>query len=356
MVLKVLAPEVLASALIGKGGAVIAQIRQSTQAKIALSNHSQFFPGTDCRVVTASGDSEDCLNDFVRIFTDKIIECSQVENAPVDSVGTPEQLKLRTVMPKIAVGGIIGKGGAAIKQLRESSGAQIRVADGFSSGPGSEQIVTITGSAKALEYVIQEVITQVQKLNQEAWFRDWAHNNGTVWAEATTRNYDSGGGYGGGSNSNWSGYSASYSNEYSGPPSRSSRGGDRATLAPVVRAGFNGSQVDMIVGVARELPSFVMEDSRGFAMSCVVPNKFVGGLIGRGGANTKEVQTRTGTTIAIREDLDDPESKRMNISGPLGSVCAAYMLMMNKYLDVEAEAPAGPVYQDGKGSRGGRTR
>ncbi len=37
------------------------------------------------------------------------------------------------------------------------------------------------------------------------------------------------------------------------------------------------------------------EDSRGFALSCVVPNSLVGGLIGKGGAGTREIQTLTGT-------------------------------------------------------------
>eukprot|EP00435_Cladocopium_sp_Y103_P010236 s4942_g2.t1 len=40
----------------------------------------------------------------------------------------------------------------------------------------------------------------------------------------------------------------------------------------------------------------------------------VGGLIGRGGAGTKEVQMLTGTKIGIREIPDDPDNRSLNIA------------------------------------------
>merc|ERR1719261_2232949 len=94
--------------------------------------------------------------------------------------------------------------------------------------------------------------------------------------------------------------------------------------------------VDIMMRVAHGLPPYVMEDSRGFALSCVVPNRLVGGLIGRGGAGTKEVQMFTGTKIGIRDIPGDTENRSMNIAGPLANTCAAYMLMMQRYLDAEA--------------------
>merc|ERR1719316_55895 len=96
--------------------------------------------------------------------------------------------------------------------------------------------------------------------------------------------------------------------------------------------------VDLMLRVAQSLPAYVMEDSRGFALSCVVPNRLVGGLIGRGGQGTKEVQTQTGTKIGIRDIPGDTENRSMNITGPLPNTCAAYMLMMKRYLDAESSA------------------
>merc|ERR1719401_2117875 len=139
-------------------------------------------------------------------------------------------------------------------------------------------------------------------LKEEAWFAAWAGVSGTV--------------------------QASISGQGSGGP-QLGVGGAPAVFAP---------GVDVMLRVAQSLPPYVMEDSRGFAMSCVVPNHLVGGLIGRSGAGTKEVQNLTGTKIGIREIPDDPDNRSLNIAGPLANTCAAYMLMMKRYLDAEAQA------------------
>lgn len=99
----------------------------------------------------------------------------------------------------------------------------------------------------------------------------------------------------------------------------------------------------LMMQVARGLPPYVMQDERGFALSCVVPNRLVGGIIGRGGAGTKEVQSLTGTKIGIREITGDPDNRSMNIAGPLTNTCAAYMLMMKRYLDSEQQLDSGPA-------------
>ena len=96
-----------------------------------------------------------------------------------------------------------------------------------------------------------------------------------------------------------------------------------------------GAALDLMMQVAEGLPAYVTEDPRGFALSCVVPNRLVGGIIGRGGSGTKEVQQLTGIKIGIREIPEDPDNRSMIISGPLPNAVAAYMLMMKRYLDSE---------------------
>jgi len=347
-VLKFLAPEVLCSAVIGKGGTVIAKLREATQTKIAFSDHGEFYPGTDSRVLTASGNGEDSLNELSRLLIGKVVDCAQAGAS--EAFGTPDELKLRTVMPRLAVGGIIGKGGAAIKRLREMSGAKVHIDDAQGSGPGAEQIVTITGTQQGLEYVMQEANTQIQNLGQEDWFQSWA---GT--SAAASGGHGGGGGKGkesrGGGGKGDGGYSKGDERYGGAPPMPMGYGagghGHRGS-------GGGSPGIDLMMGVARELPPYVMDDSRGFALSCVVPNRLVGGLIGRGGACTKEVQANTGTKITIREMPDDPENRTMNIAGPLASTCAAYMLMMKRYLEVESD-DSRPAMEDedyGKSSKG----
>jgi len=303
-------------------------------------------------VMTVSANTADALNELARQFVGKIGECAEASGAPMETLGTPQELKLRTIMPRVAVGGIIGKGGAAIKQLRETSGAKVNVASETSQGPGQEQIVTITGTQQALEYVMQEANTQVQNLGEEVWFQEWASfsaaRGGDGYGPSSYGNDKGGRGKdkGGYDNSKGGGggyKSASKDRGYGGGDGYSGGGG-----------GHDASGVGMMMRVAKQLPPHVMEDSRGFAMSCTVPNRLVGGLIGRSGANTKEVQHQTGTKIGIREIPGDPENRTLNIAGPLAATCSAYMLMMQRYLEVESDAPDWGHEEDSKGQKGGK--
>lgn len=308
-VLKILTPEVLASAIIGKGGTVISQMRQSTQAKIGLSDHSEFFPGTDCRILTAQGNNEESLTELCRQIIAKISESAA--SSPGEQLGRPDELRLRAVVPRAAAGGVIGRGGAMIKQLREKSGAKLSISDPVGSGPGAEQIVDIGGTQQALETVMSEVNHQVQAVNSEPWFQGWASGAGTHLS---------------GGQQSWNGRGQSSPGTH-GPRSGGLHGPSY---------GQGSKEVDLMFRIAEEMPRYVMEDSRGFALSCIVPNRLVGGIIGRGGTGTKEVQSLTGTKIGIREIPGDPENRTMNIAGPLASTCAAYMMMMKRYLDSEA--------------------
>jgi len=327
--LKVLAPEALAAAIIGRGGGVIAALRQSTQAKITLTEHSELYPGTDCRVLTAQAATEEALTEVITRIIVKIGEC--VQTSPSEALGSPGELKLKTLAPRAAVGGLIGKGGATIKQLRESSNAKISVSEATGTGPSAEQTVTVVGTPEALEQVMAEVNRQVQALSKEGWFQTWMSMPGTVSGTGSLRNGPT-----------YAGNMAA-----AAPP----------TMLGALPGGAYGSMggspgLDLMVRVAQGLPPYVTQDSRGFALSCVVPNRLVGGLIGRGGAGTKEVQNVTGTKIGIREIPGDAENRSMNITGPLTSTCAAYMMMMKRYLDAEAQA-AGTTDVGGGGGGGG---
>jgi len=303
-VLKFLAPEAMAAAIIGKGGSVIAAMRQSCQAKIALTEQGEVYPQTECRVLTAQANTEESLNEVSRQIIAKIAEL--VKNAASEAVGHDGELKLRTLVPRAAVGGVIGKGGATIRQIRDTSGAKISISEPAGSGPGAEQLVSMVGPTQALEYVLAEVNKQIQMLKGEPWFSTWATATGIV--------------------------QAGFPSVATGGPQLGLRG------PPGV---FNSPGLDIMIRVAQGLPPYVMEDSRGFALSCVVPSRLVGGLIGRGGAGTKEVQMMTGTKIGIREIPDDPDNRSLNITGPLSNTCAAYMLMMKRYLDAEASSSSG---------------
>jgi len=300
--MKILVPEAMAPAIIGKGGSVIAAIRQSCQAKVQLSDQGELYMQTDCRVLTAQAEQEESLNEVFKQVLIKIAELSRNSDASEEG-----NLNVKILVPRSAVSGIIGKGGATIKQIREDSGAKISVSGkDMGSGPGLEQLLTIAGTTEAIEHVMLEVNKRVQALKTEPWFPTWAATTGSFQAAGA-----------------------------------SSQGGGGGSAGVMLGLGgmpmADGSGIDIMMRVAQGLPPYVMEDSRGFALSCVVPDHLVGGLIGRGGAGTREIQAMTGAKIAIRDLPDDPENRTLSIAGPLPSACAAYMLMMKRYLDAEAQ-------------------
>jgi len=351
-VLKFLCPEALASAVIGKGGAAIKQIREQTGAKLGLTDHHERYPDTDDRVLTCQGPSVDALAEVAVQIVSKVAECAQ--QTPSDAVGEVGQLRLRTLMPKAAVGGIIGRGGAAIKQLREASGAKVNIADPNGQGPGAEQVISLAGSEEALEFCLAEINRQVQAVSEEPWWLDWAEDNGCHEGGAPKGGKGGKGGKGdiGGKSKgkdkgkekgkgkdrgrDWDQLEEDRASSYIGGGGRPPRGG----------FGADHPGARLMIDTVRNLPEHVLEDERGFALSCIVPNRLVGGLIGRAGSGTKDVQAATGTKVGIREIPGDPENRTLNIAGPLGGACAAYMLMMKRYLDAEAESLGG--------GRGGR--
>lgn len=307
-VFKYLTPETLASAIIGKGGAVIAEIRSSCGVKIGLTDHGELYPQTDCRILTTQANTEEDLNKVSKQIVVKLTDVVK-SSGPSEAAGSEGELKLKVLLPRAAAGGVIGKGGASIKELREKSGASISISDAAGTFPAADQVVSISGSSAALTAVLAELNRQIQALNTEHWFSQWATANPTTFAGM-----------------------ASYATSalpgmLSAPPIAALRGSSYSGIATMIQ-------------VAQGLPPYVMEDSRGFALSCVVPNRLVGGLIGRGGQGTKEVQKITNTKIGFREIPDDPDNRSLNIAGPLANTCTAYMLMMKRYLDAEAQSTA----------------
>lgn len=325
--LKFLMPGHLVSCILGRGGANIKAMRDATGAKLDFTAQNETYPGTDCRVLTARAADEDALVEVTVQLAQKINEF--VEQSPDDSVGSPGQLVCKMVVPKGCVGGIIGKGGEKVKQLREITGTQINIASATGHGPTADQIITMVGTATGIENVMAEINTQIQALVEERWFAEWS---ASPWG-------NDGGGRGGRHHEEWD---SGKGREWDGK-GRKGKGGAPSHREEYGKGrgkdhGKNGmSGLKLMVDVAHSLPNYVMEDPRGFALNCIVPNNLVGGIIGRGGSGTKEVQSQTNTKISIREIPGDPENRTLNIVGPLSNSCAAYMLMMKRYLDIEAE-------------------
>mmetsp|Transcript_84177 Transcript_84177/g.265731 ORF Transcript_84177/g.265731 Transcript_84177/m.265731 type:complete len:546 (+) Transcript_84177:202-1839(+) len=289
---KVLAPSPLAEAL----EVARDELEERHQATLRLSEPHETYPLTRSRFFTVRVHPKEPLNAVVQWIIERLaaVAASEPDN---DDVTWDGRLKLSFVIPSACAARLMGKGGSTIRQLSELTGVRIWVQDKqIGTGPDAAQKVDLKGSARGLEQVLVEVNGLLDLLREEAWFE--------AWAAAPTL------------------------------PSRKSesKGPARAPLSPAAEAGM-----ELVGRVMEGLPSYVLEESRGFATSCVVPCRLMGAVVGRSGTGLNEVQRETKTRIVMRPIPGDDEHRTMTIAGPLLNVCSAYMLMMKRYLDAEKE-------------------
>nr|XP_061802267.1 poly(rC)-binding protein 4-like isoform X1 [Nerophis lumbriciformis] len=124
--------------IIGKKGETVKRIREESSARVNISE------GT-CpeRIITITGSTESVFRAFTMI-TYKLEEdlTALVANGTISS---KPPVTLRLVIPASQCGSLIGKGGAKIKEIRESTGAQIQVAGDLLPN-STERGVTISGN------------------------------------------------------------------------------------------------------------------------------------------------------------------------------------------------------------------
>eukprot|EP01066_Platyproteum_vivax_P003512 Platyproteum_vivax@DN14441_c0_g1_i1.p1 len=152
--LKMLVEDALAGSIIGRNGSVISQIEQQTGAYMKLSPSGSYFPGTNNRIVAMSGQQEQ-INQAMLVILDKINESA---NSSVPSSGG--KITCKIVVPKSAVSAIIGKGGAQIKQLQETTAAKIQISNREEGL--NERVVHITGTLESLQNACLTIATSIQ--------------------------------------------------------------------------------------------------------------------------------------------------------------------------------------------------
>ncbi|XP_069328918.1 insulin-like growth factor 2 mRNA-binding protein 2 isoform X6 [Eulemur rufifrons] len=165
--LKILAHNGLVGRLIGKEGRNLKKIEHETGTKITISSLQDLSIYNPERTITVKGTVEACANAEIEIMK-KLREAFENDMLAVNTHSGyfsslyphhqfspfphhhsyPEQEIVNLFIPTQAVGAIIGKKGAHIKQLARFAGASIKIAP--AEGPDvSERMVIITGPPEA---------------------------------------------------------------------------------------------------------------------------------------------------------------------------------------------------------------
>ncbi|XP_029519897.1 poly(rC)-binding protein 2 isoform X2 [Oncorhynchus nerka] len=135
--------------IIGKKGESVKKMREESGARINISEGN-------CpeRIITLAGPTTAIFKAFSMII-EKLEE--DISSSMTNSTATSQPpVTLRIVVPASQCGSLIGKGGCKIKEIRESTGAQVQVA-GDMLPNSTERAITIAGTPQSIIECVKQI-------------------------------------------------------------------------------------------------------------------------------------------------------------------------------------------------------
>ncbi|KAL5262834.1 hypothetical protein ACHWQZ_G008280 [Mnemiopsis leidyi] len=160
---KVLIPNYLAGALIGKGGEELNIIRKQTGGIIKLSQNKAYYPGTDERVVLIKGRPDSAFA-LLKLVHSKI----RTRKAPPIINGRPfneirlQQMKL--IIANSTAGKVIGTGGEVIKMIQQEHNVKLfitNVDNPKEKRIQNERICTVKGDELSVNRCMIDLVERI---------------------------------------------------------------------------------------------------------------------------------------------------------------------------------------------------
>ncbi|XP_024915695.1 poly(rC)-binding protein 2-like isoform X4 [Cynoglossus semilaevis] len=262
--------------IIGKKGESVKKMREESGARINISEGN-------CpeRIITLAGPTTAIFKAFSMII-EKLEE--DISSSMTNSTATSKPpVTLRIVVPASQCGSLIGKGGCKIKEIRESTGAQVQVA-GDMLPNSTERAITIAGTPQSIIECVKQICV--------------------VMLESPPK-----------------GVTIPYRPKPSG--------------SPVI---FAGGQLTKLHQLAMQQTPFpIAPSNQGFAgidasaqtgcQEMTIPNDLIGCIIGRQGAKISEIRQMSGAQIKIANPVDGCTNRQVTITGSPASISLAEYLI-----------------------------
>jgi hypothetical protein len=160
--IKLLVSNNVAGSIIGRAGQTISDLQTQSSARIKLSQTGDYYPGTQDRVCLVQGNLEN-VKVAVRLLLERLHMLQEQQHSQqaswqskqdeMASLPSVFDFVVRLLVPSTSCGMIIGKAGANIKHMEDSSGVSVRLSPKEGSDPSNptaaigtgERIVTVTG-------------------------------------------------------------------------------------------------------------------------------------------------------------------------------------------------------------------
>ncbi|XP_041748541.1 poly(rC)-binding protein 2 isoform X4 [Coregonus clupeaformis] len=277
--------------IIGKKGESVKKMREESGARINISEGN-------CpeRIITLAGPTTAIFKAFSMII-EKLEE--DISSSMTNSTATSKPpVTLRIVVPASQCGSLIGKGGCKIKEIRESTGAQVQVA-GDMLPNSTERAITIAGTPQSIIECVKQICV--------------------VMLESPPK-----------------GVTIPYRPKPSGSPVIFAGG-----QAYAVQGQHAIPQPDLtkLHQLAMQQSPFPMAPSnQGFqggmdasaqtsSHEMTIPNDLIGCIIGRQGAKINEIRQMSGAQIKIANSVEGSADRQVTITGSPASISLAEYLI-----------------------------
>ncbi|XP_031162413.2 poly(rC)-binding protein 4-like isoform X2 [Sander lucioperca] len=303
--------------IIGKKGETVKRIREESTARINISEGS-------CpeRIITITGQT-DCVFRAFTMITFKLEEdlTALVANGTVSS---KPPVTLRLVIPASQCGSLIGKGGSKIKEIRETTGAQVQVAGDLLPN-STEREVTISGSQDAIIQCVKLICTVILESPPKGATIPYrpSPTPGTVLL---------------------AGNQVFEASDFGSHPLFSvAQGGVdmQQTYAVQSHYGIPHSELAKLHQLSMQqqglapisqsatqvLSGAVDANSQTTSQELLIPNDLIGSIIGRQGTKINEIRQVSGAQIKIGSQIDSTSDRHVTITGtPIAINLAQYLI------------------------------
>jgi len=366
----------VAGSIIGKGGSNIQKLRTDFNANVRVPD----CPGPE-RVMTIQSDDVDTIIKVVEASIPMMSE--EAANAPPGTTPAPAGTQeIRVLIHQSIVGGIIGRAGFKIKEIRDQSGANIKVY-ATCAPQSSDRCVALSGSGdkivEALRLVFDVVdATEIkgpdQPYDPNNFDGFYAHEYGGFGSENDVMGYGGGGprrdgprsgmqrgsfsgGGGGGSNGffggrggggagrgfNQGGFGGGRGGGGGGFQGFGGGGGAGRGRFPDFGATENyfGQFTSSNPGGGGEEGGDSGEQE---STQVTIPKDMAGAIIGPGGARIRRIRSDSKATITIDEPLPGSQERIITITGTERSIQTAQYLLQQSVRDHSNPPGGAPRY------------
>ncbi|NXT92802.1 PCBP2 protein, partial [Anhinga rufa] len=316
-----------------QGWESVKKMREESGARINISEGN-------CpeRIITLAGPTNAIFKAFAMII-DKLEE--DISSSMTNSTAASRPpVTLRLVVPASQCGSLIGKGGCKIKEIRESTGAQVQVA-GDMLPNSTERAITIAGIPQSIIECVKQICVVMLESPPKGVtipYRPKPSSSPVIFAGGQDR-YSSG--------------SASYphtapsmclNSDLEGPPQEAyTIQGQYAIPQPDLtklhqlamqqshfpmshgNTGFSGieSSSPEVKGYWAGLDASAQTTSH----ELTIPNDLIGCIIGRQGAKINEIRQMSGAQIKIANPVEGSTDRQVTITGSAASISLAQYLI-----------------------------